>query len=135
MRGQRGTSEKICWKIAVSLCDAKGVDFVAESGAIWVEKETIGGDLLVTWSSKGQRQFHHALLHTFWARRIRHCREFSDAMNFNGRSILFVALGCGLIVVPAFSIHAQQATDPSLQARPASGQDQEPDPLKREKSD
>ena len=56
-------------------------------------------------------------------------------MNFNGRSILFVALGCGLTFVPAFGIHAQQATDPSLQAHPASGQDQEPDPLKRQRSD
>ena len=56
-------------------------------------------------------------------------------MNFNGRSILFVALGCGLIVVPTLGIQAQQATDPALQARPATGQDQEADPLKRERSD
>ncbi len=56
-------------------------------------------------------------------------------MNFNGRSFLFVALGCGLSFVPAHGIHAQQAADPSLQARPASGQDQEPDPLKRQRSD
>ena len=56
-------------------------------------------------------------------------------MNFNGRSILFVALGCGLSFVSAHGIHAQQAADPSLQARPASGQDQEPDPLKRQRSD
>ena len=56
-------------------------------------------------------------------------------MNFNGRSILFVALGCGLSFVSAPGIHAQQAADPSLQARPASGQDQEPDPLKRQRSD
>jgi GWxTD domain-containing protein len=56
-------------------------------------------------------------------------------MNFNGRSILFVALGCGLIVVPLSRIQAQQPTDPSLQARPASDQDQGPDPLKRQRSD
>ena len=54
-------------------------------------------------------------------------------MIFNGRSILFVALGCGLAFVPASPIHAQ--TDPSLQARPGSGQDQEADPLKRPRSD
>ena len=45
-------------------------------------------------------------------------------MTFNGRSILFVALGCGLIVVPISRTQAQQTKDPSLQARPASGQDQ-----------
>jgi len=56
-------------------------------------------------------------------------------MIFNGRSILFVALGCGLIVIPSSRIQAQQATDPALQTRPASDQDQGPDPLKREKSD
>jgi GWxTD domain-containing protein len=56
-------------------------------------------------------------------------------MTFNGRSILFVALGCGLILVPVSRTQAQQPSDPSLQARPVSGQDQEPDPLKREKSD
>src|SRR6201996_9418482 len=89
---------------------------------------------MVTQPSKGQRQFYHALLHIIWARRIRHCREFFDAMILNGRSILFVALGCGLTFVSASAIHAQQQ-DPSLQARPASGQSQEPDPLKRERSD
>src|SRR6201998_3777977 len=58
-------------------------------------------------------------------------------MNFKGRSILFVALGCGLGFFPIRGIHAQQAADPSLQPRSAAGQsqDQEPDPLKREKSD
>jgi len=56
-------------------------------------------------------------------------------MNFNGRSILFVALGCGLFVVPTLGIKAQQATDPALQSRPASDQEQGPDPLKRERSD
>jgi len=61
-------------------------------------------------------------------------------MNFNGRSFLFVALGCGLILLPATGIHAQQSTDdPSLKARPAAGQDagsqDEPDPLKRPRSD
>jgi GWxTD domain-containing protein len=60
-------------------------------------------------------------------------------MNFNGRSFLFVALGCGLILLPASRIYAQQADDPALKARQASGQDSgaqdEPDPLKRKRSD
>ena len=73
------------------------------------------------------------MLRTHQARRIKALQESFDAMIFTGRSILFVALGCGLTLVPG--IHAQQAGDPKLQARPASGQDQEPDPLKRERSD
>jgi GWxTD domain-containing protein len=60
-------------------------------------------------------------------------------MNFNGRSFLFAALGCGILLLPIPSIHAQQSTDPSLKGRPASGQDaagqDEPDPLKRPRSD
>jgi len=55
-------------------------------------------------------------------------------MIFNGRSILFVALVCGLTFVSASAIRAQQS-DPSLQNRPAAGQGQDPDPLKRERSD
>ena len=61
-------------------------------------------------------------------------------MNFSGRSFLSVALGCGLTLFPASLIHAQQTDDPGLKARPASGQDNsspedEPDPLKRKRSD
>jgi len=60
-------------------------------------------------------------------------------MNFNGRSFLFVALGCGLILLPASRIHGQQTEDPAVKARPAAGQDNggqdEPDPLKRKRSD
>ena len=60
-------------------------------------------------------------------------------MNFNGRSFLFVALGCGLILFPSPKSHAQQSQDPSLQNRPAQGgtqtQGDEPDPLKRKRSD
>ncbi len=35
-------------------------------------------------------------------------------MNFNGRSIFFVALGCGLTLFPPHSIHAQQPADQSV---------------------
>ncbi len=40
-------------------------------------------------------------------------------MMFNGRSLLFVALGCGLTLFPPPAIHAQQP-DPSVagQTRP-----------------
>jgi len=58
------------------------------------------------------------------------------AMALNGRAFLFVALGCGLVFTPATRLFAQQADNPSSQAQPAAaGQGQEPDPLKRERSD
>ena len=56
-------------------------------------------------------------------------------MMLNGRTILFVALGCGVVFTPANRLIAQQAANPSAQAQPASGQGQEVDPLKRERSD
>jgi GWxTD domain-containing protein len=70
-------------------------------------------------------------------------------MTLNGRSFLFVALGCGLVFIPASGLIAQQTDNPSSQAQaaggqaqPASGQaqgakgqNQEVDPLKRERSD
>src|ERR1019366_3869977 len=56
-------------------------------------------------------------------------------MIFNGRTFLLVALGCGLAYIPATGLQAQDSASPSLQSRPAGGQDQEPDPLKRERSD
>src|SRR5271157_459497 len=49
--------------------------------------------------------------------------------------LLFAALGCGLILIPATRLRAQQSADPSPQALPAASQDEEPDPLKRERSD
>jgi hypothetical protein len=60
-------------------------------------------------------------------------------MNFSGRSVLFVALGCGLTLFPVSRIYSQQTDDPKVKARPAAGQDSgaqdEPDPLKRSRSD
>src|SRR5579859_6654851 len=93
------------------------------------------GDLIGAEASNGQRQPHLALPRTFADRKIGHCRESSDAMIVNGRKFLVVTLGFGVSLLAVRGIHAQQTTDPSLQNRPASGQSQEPDPLKREKSD
>src|SRR3954465_10215684 len=60
-------------------------------------------------------------------------------MKFSGRWFLFVGLGGGLSLFPASRMYAQQAEDPGLKARPAAGQDSdspdEPDPLKRKRSD
>src|SRR5271166_3282924 len=60
-------------------------------------------------------------------------------MMLNGRNLFFVALGCGLVFIPASGLRAQQTDSPSSQAQPASGQSQgsgqEADPLKRERSD
>jgi len=53
-------------------------------------------------------------------------------MTFNISSFLAVALGCGLAVVPGRGVVAQQA---STSAASAQQQDQEVDPLKRERSD
>jgi GWxTD domain-containing protein len=55
-------------------------------------------------------------------------------MNFNGRTFLCVALGCGLFLLPSSKLHAQKPTS-SDQANPASSQDQSEDPLKRKRSD
>ncbi len=55
-------------------------------------------------------------------------------MMFNRRPFLYVALGSGLIFIHAAGLGAQQTAAPSTQAQP-SGQGQEPDPLKRERSD
>jgi GWxTD domain-containing protein len=54
-------------------------------------------------------------------------------MMLNGRTILFVALGCGLIFSPPTRLRAQQSADSSKQAQTAA--DQDVDPLKRERSD
>jgi GWxTD domain-containing protein len=62
-------------------------------------------------------------------------------MTFNGRTILFAALGCGLVYLPSIGLLAQQAASPTASAQPqsqqpaASAQGQEIDPLKRERSD
>ena len=56
-------------------------------------------------------------------------------MMLNGRTFLYVALGCGLVFIPAVGLHAQQSADQSAQAQPANGDDQEVDPLKRPRSD
>jgi GWxTD domain-containing protein len=57
-------------------------------------------------------------------------------MTLNSRMLLSVALGSSLVLVPAIGLGAQTAaTTPSQQAQPASSQDQEPDPLKRPRSD
>ena len=63
-------------------------------------------------------------------------------MTFNSRVYLSVAVGCGLVLSSAHGLRAQEpaapATSGQTQAQPASqasGQDQEPDPLKRKRSD
>jgi GWxTD domain-containing protein len=56
-------------------------------------------------------------------------------MMLKERVFLFAALGCGLVFTLPAGLLAQQAADPSVQAPPSSGQGQEPDPLKRERSD
>jgi len=53
-------------------------------------------------------------------------------MTFNGHKILSVTLGCGLVMIPAYGLRAQNAAAP---AQAAASQDQEPDPLKRPRSD
>ena len=64
-------------------------------------------------------------------------------MMLNGRTILFAALGCGLVFTPAAGVLAQQTASPSApaqqQAQPAAAQNQgageEPDPRLRKRSD
>jgi GWxTD domain-containing protein len=66
-------------------------------------------------------------------------------MTLNRYRILFVALGCGLVLTPATAVRAQQTDNPpspapeqkqtQQQAQPAPTQGQEVDPLKRERSD
>jgi GWxTD domain-containing protein len=56
-------------------------------------------------------------------------------MMLNARTFLFAALGCGLGFSPATGLYAQQPAAPTAQAQPSSGQGQEVDPLKRERSD
>jgi GWxTD domain-containing protein len=59
-------------------------------------------------------------------------------MMLNGRRFLFAALGCSLVCLPAPTLFGQQAANPPAkgqQVQPATTQDQEIDPLKRERSD
>ena len=55
----------------------------------------------------------------------------------NVRGFLFVFIGCGLVLSPAALLKSQEAAAPPAQsqAQPASNQDQEVDPLKRQRSD
>jgi GWxTD domain-containing protein len=56
-------------------------------------------------------------------------------MMLTGRPFLYVALGCGLAFTPAIGLRALEPANPAAQAQPATGQDQEVDPLKRERTD
>jgi GWxTD domain-containing protein len=62
-------------------------------------------------------------------------------MTLNGRGVLFVLIGCGLVFTPAPGIKSLVAATPPAQPQgqqqgaAATGQDQEVDPLKRQRSD
>ena len=59
-------------------------------------------------------------------------------MMLNGRRFLFAALSCSLVCYPAKALSGQPAANPpagAQQAQPAASQEQEVDPLKRERSD
>jgi len=60
-------------------------------------------------------------------------------MTLNSRTFLFAALGCGLVFTPAHGLLAEGAGAAAIgfwgQQQPASDQSQEPDPLKRKRSD
>jgi GWxTD domain-containing protein len=59
-------------------------------------------------------------------------------MILKSRRILFTAVSCGLISIPATGLLAQQNAPPAAgqqQAQPANGQGQEADPLKRQMND
>jgi GWxTD domain-containing protein len=56
-------------------------------------------------------------------------------MTFNRRTHLSVALGLGLTLVPVLGLRAQNSAAPAAQSAPPNSQDQEPDPLKRPRSD
>ena len=56
-------------------------------------------------------------------------------MTLKSYRLLFIALGCGLAFTPSARLSAQQTDNPPAQAQPSNGQNQEVDPLKRERSD
>ena len=55
-------------------------------------------------------------------------------MMSNRRSFLAVAMVCGLISASSCRLHSQQPATTNAQAQPSTAQD-EPDPLKRQRSD
>jgi GWxTD domain-containing protein len=56
-------------------------------------------------------------------------------MTLNRSALLFAAVSCGLVFTPSTGLRAQQTNSTPAQAQPDSGQNQELDPLKRERSD
>ncbi|MFZ0745113.1 MAG: GWxTD domain-containing protein [Terracidiphilus sp.] len=56
-------------------------------------------------------------------------------MMLNGRTVLYVALGCGLAFVPTTGLRAQQSAQQTAQPQQAAGDDQDVDPLNRPRSD
>ena len=58
-------------------------------------------------------------------------------MTLNRSTLVFAALGCGLVFTSVHGLRAQEPAAPAAaqQAQPAASQDQEPDPLKRKRSD
>jgi GWxTD domain-containing protein len=56
-------------------------------------------------------------------------------MTLKSYRLLFIALSCCLVFAPSARLSAQQTDNPQAQAQPANGQNQEVDPLKRERSD
>jgi GWxTD domain-containing protein len=56
-------------------------------------------------------------------------------MTLKSYRLLFIALGCCLVFTPSARLSAQQTDNPPAQAQPSNGQNQEVDPLRRERSD
>jgi GWxTD domain-containing protein len=56
-------------------------------------------------------------------------------MTLNNRTLLFLALSCGLAISPLSGLRAQNAQPGATTSPSAAGQDQEADPLKRPRSD
>jgi GWxTD domain-containing protein len=56
-------------------------------------------------------------------------------MTLKNYRLLFIALVCGLVITPSARISAQQTDNPPAQAQPSNSQNQDVDPLKRERSD
>ncbi len=60
-------------------------------------------------------------------------------MTLNRRTFVVSAWVCGMVLTPASGAFTQTASIPSAQSQPAAGQNQgvgqEPDPLKRERTD
>jgi GWxTD domain-containing protein len=62
-------------------------------------------------------------------------------MTLKGRSVLFILAGCGLVIAPVIGLESLKAATPPVQTQSqqqsgtAASQDQEVDPLKRQRSD